>query len=393
MPLEGGSVAEPSPEPEPVQRSRGLWERLLDWRDRRLADPAFHRFTTRFPLAWPIVRHESAALFDLCAGFVYAQTLGAMVELDLFRALSEGPRGTADLAREARLPEREMARLLRAGEALRLTRRTRDGAWGLGGLGASVLGTPGLAEMIRHHRIVYDDLSDPVALMRGEAPRTRLNRFWGYATGGDTEAMSPEEAAEYSALMAATQRMISDDIVDAVDLSGVSRLMDVGGGEGRFLIRVAERVAGPKLRLFDLPQVAALAERRFAEAGLGGRADAVGGDFRAGALPEGSDAIALVRVLYDHPDATAEAILARAAAALPSHGRLIVAEPMDGDGGPEARAGAAYFGLYLLAMGGGRARHPRELKAMLERAGFERIRVHRSVKPMLVRVVSARRRA
>jgi demethylspheroidene O-methyltransferase len=39
------------------------------------------------------------------------------------------------------------------------------------------------------------------------------------------------------------------------------------------------------------------------------------------------------------------------------------------------RAGDVYFGMYLLAMGGGRARRPGQLCALLHEAGFARTRV------------------
>ncbi|MGA1095518.1 MAG: methyltransferase, partial [Burkholderiaceae bacterium] len=47
-------------------------------------------------------------------------------------------------------------------------------------------------------------------------------------------------------------------------------------------------------------------------------------------------------------------------------------EPMSGTPGAEAM-GDAYFGLYLLAMGKGRARTPQELARLLTQAGFARV--------------------
>ena len=37
----------------------------------------FQRFAASFPLTKPIAQRQSQALFDLCAGFVYAQVLQA----------------------------------------------------------------------------------------------------------------------------------------------------------------------------------------------------------------------------------------------------------------------------------------------------------------------------
>ncbi|MEM7667664.1 MAG: methyltransferase, partial [Pseudomonadota bacterium] len=144
-----------------------------------------------------------------------------------------------------------------------------------------------------------------------------------------------------------------------------------------------------RLGMFDLPSVADIARKRVQASGFEARVRAVGGDFIQGSLPNGFEAISLIRVLYDHDDETVARILGATRAALPLGGTLIVAEPMNGDG-DEARVGAAYFGFYLLAMGGGRARSPSQIEALLNAAGFERMRVHSTAKPMLVRVLSAR---
>ena len=120
------------------------------------------------------------------------------------------------------------------------------------------------------------------------------------------------------------------------------------------------------------PAVAARAEARFAAAGLGARARAVGGDFHAGILPEGADIISFVRVLHDHDEADVAKMLRAAHAALPADGTLLIAEPMAETRGAEAM-GAAYFGFYLRAMGTGRPRSPEKISALLEAAGLQRL--------------------
>ena len=61
-----------------------LLGRARRWRDQTLADPRFREWATRFPLTRPVARRRTRALFDLCAGFVYAQVLHACIELRVF---------------------------------------------------------------------------------------------------------------------------------------------------------------------------------------------------------------------------------------------------------------------------------------------------------------------
>ena len=65
-----------------------LRERLGDFRNRKVADPAFRRWASRFPLTRSVARRQARALFDLTAGFVYSQVLAACVRVDLFEMLA-----------------------------------------------------------------------------------------------------------------------------------------------------------------------------------------------------------------------------------------------------------------------------------------------------------------
>ncbi len=363
-------------------------DRIFAWRDRLLTSHRFQRLAVSFPLTRPIARRRARTLFDLCAGFVYSQTLLACVRLRLFEILAEGPATSRSLANRLKLSEESAECLLRAACSLGLVARRARGRYGLGELGAALLGNPGLGRMIEHHALLYNDLRDPVALLRGERPGTALGDFWPYAGRDDRGAFADDEVADYSGLMAATQPMIAAEVLDSYDVSRHRLLMDVGGGEGVFLEQAAKRAPELQLRLFDLPAVAERARQRFEGLRLNARADVVGGDFVRDSIPLGADLITLVRIVHDHDDATALALLKAVRAALVPEGTLLIAEPMAGTPGAEAMADA-YFGFYLLAMGKGRARRAEEHVDMLQRAGFARIRLLSTSMPLLVRVIRA----
>lgn len=363
------------------------WDRLLAVRDRLVASPRFRAWAAATPFTRPIARQRTRALFDLCAGFVYSQVLYACVELRLFDILAEGPQPLPPLAARLGLPPPGAERLLRAAVSLRLVSRRAGGRFGLGPLGAAMVGNAGITEMVRHHRMLYADLADPVALLRGEARSSALSSYWAYSGNPGAAALAGEVAA-YTALMAASQPLVAGEILAAYPVRRHRLLMDVGGGDGSFLLAAAAQAPALRLRLFDLPPVAGRAAERFAAAGLGGRAEAEGGDFLGGPLPGGADLVSLVRVVHDHDDDAAQRILCAAYAALPPGGTLLLAEPMSETPGAEP-VGDAYFGFYLMAMGQGRTRTPAELTAMLHAAGFGSVRRHRTHTPLLVGVLSA----
>jgi demethylspheroidene O-methyltransferase len=161
--------------------------------------------------------------------------------------------------------------------------------------------------------------------------------------------------------------------------------MDVGGGEGAFLAAVHAQHPQLKRTLFDLPAVAERAQAR-AENGL----EVVGGSFFDDPLPRGADIMTLIRILQDHDDAPAQALLGAIAAALSPGNTLLISEPMADT--PGARPmGEAYFGFYLHAMGSGRPRTPSEIGAMLKTAGFARWRTVSTQLPLITRIIVAKR--
>jgi demethylspheroidene O-methyltransferase len=256
-------------------------------------------------------------------------------------------------------------------------------------LGAALVGNPAIAAMVVHHGELYADLRDPVALLRGEAGHTALRRYWAYAQEPAPAALKPEQVAPYTELMAASQPLVADEILDAFAPRGRLHWLDVGGGDGSFVCAAARRYPKLAFTLFDLPGVAEQAARRLQAEGLTGRAAVIAGDFRRDPLPRGADVISLVRVIHDHDDAAALEILRAVRAALPQDGVCIIAEPMAGASGAEP-IGDAYFGFYLLAMGQGRARTPGELTELLRGAGFRSVKPRRTRMPLLAGVLVAR---
>ncbi len=366
-------------------------DRYLALRDRWLSSPRFQRWAAAFPLTRPTARNRARALFDVCAGFVYSQILFACVRLKLFDLLAQGPDTSANIAAKLQLPLDSTERLLDAAVSLRLLERRAGDRFGLGALGVALVGNPGVGAMIEHHSLLYADLHDPVGLLRGDrATTTELAKYWAYAKSDSPAALGGGEIAEYTTLMSNSQPLVAGEILDAYPLHRHDCLLDVGGGEGTFLIEASKRSADLKLMLFDLPPVAERAAQRFETLGLNGRAKAHGGDFLKDALPEGADVISLVRVVHDHNDSAATTLLRAAHRALPKDGVLLLAEPMMGTPGAEP-VGDAYFGFYLLAMGRGRPRTPADLRKMLLEAGFASASMLSTHQPLQSRLIVARK--
>lgn len=344
------------------------------WRNGLVSDPKFQKWAAKFPLTKRIARKDGEKLFDLVAGFVYSQTLFACVELNLFEKLMDQPKTAASLAFSCEIPPERMETLCKSACSLGLLNLRKDDRYEVARLGAALLGVPGLQQMIRHHDILYRDMRDPLALLRGEK-ETELANFWPYVLG-QTEAAQPEIVETYSDLMAKSQALVAEETLQTVPPDGKGIWMDVGGGTGAFLKALKTHTPTQKVLLFDLPDV--VKDVKDLPKQWGSFLDP---------LPP-ADTISLVRVLYDHNNETVRALLARIFEALPENGRLVISEPMSGGSQP-IKATDSYFAFYTMAMRTGQVRSQAEISELLKRAGFGNIKAHRPNRAYVTSVLTS----
>ena len=365
----------------------------MPWRDRfyefvttRIARRSFRAWAARSVFLSPFARASAGTLFDLCAGFTYTQTLLACCRLDVFARVHERPRTPGEMARLTGLSTQAAELLMRAAASLDLLRARADGTYGLGLQGAALIENPGVLAMIEHNALLYRDLSDPVAALRQARPTGELARFWGYTADGHDALLASKTTDAYSQLMAVSQEMVADEVLDVISFADARRLLDVGGGHGAFACAVARRWPHLSVGVFDLPAVAQAAAAAARAAGVEDFL-ACEGDFVTDQLPEGADVISLVRVLHDHDDTVVLRLLERVRCALPANGTVVIAEPMRAKRGAAARAMDAYFGFYLRGMGRGRIRSVDEIASLMQRAGFVECRAKRTKVPLIASVL------
>lgn len=366
-----------------IENRPGLRRRWIAWRNRIIGSPRFQAWAAGNWLTRRVARKRSAALFDLLAGFSYTQTLLACEEAGLLDLLSDGGADMTRVASHCGLPSDAALRLLRAAAAIGIVENAGGGVWMLGEQGAALQANAGARAMIRHHKLLYSDLADPLALLRdNRRSPTRLSDFWTYVDRDSAGPADPDNTQSYSALMASSQALVAAEVLATGVLRKQTSLLDVGGGYGAFASRVGRMHPAIRIGIFDLPEVLERAPPSDVKARLHP------GDFFADALPTGYDCISLVRILHDHDDAPALDLLRNIRRALAPGAQLLIAEPMARVKGAEPM-GDAYFGLYLWAMRSGRPRTARDIRAMLETAGFDRSRQVRTNLPVITSLIVA----
>lgn len=184
----------------------------------------------------------------------------------------------------------------------------------------------------------------------------------------ESPEMSAEAAQSVADRMNAHSMPAALGVARQLSFDGIARLLDVGGGGGCYSIAIAQRNPGVACTVMDLPAMCTVLDRTLADAGMTGRVDGLARNMFTEEWPTGYDAAFLSNVLHDWDDPRCAELLARAFAALPSGGRLLLHEQLLDDGGAGPLIAAA-FSVQMLGTYG-KQRTLAALRALAEAAGF-----------------------
>jgi hypothetical protein len=313
----------------------------------------------------------TAVARQLLAGSVATHLLYVMAELGLADLLADHPRTSAQLAASSDTNADALQRVLRGLAMLGVVARLADGRYALTPVGACLRsGVPGslqpLARLVGAPVIqqAWSSLQHTV-----QTGQPAFDRALGFDFGQwlDTD---PDGAERFHSMMGEITDRVAAGIAAGYDFSGVSSVVDVGGGTGS-LVRAILR-ANPQVRgtIVDLPHARGLAHHGIAVDRLGDRCNFLAGDFFE-SVPDNADVYVLKSVLQEWDDARAVAILTTCRRAMTPTSRLLVVE-----GQGQGETDLALGDLLLLVMSGGRERTLEEQRALLHRANLH---VHREM--------------
>ncbi|MFF8916492.1 methyltransferase [Streptomyces sp. NPDC015032] len=176
-----------------------------------------------------------------------------------------------------------------------------------------------------------------------------------------------ESAQIFNRAMTTSSMQSALDVAELLDLTGVSVVADIGGGQGHVLASLLEKHPSVRGTLMDLPGVVARADARLRDEGpLVGRTRIVAGDCRE-AIPVEADLYIIKNILEWDDDSTRRTLRNVVAAARPG-ARVVIIENLVDDT-PSMRFTTAMDLLLLLNVGG--AKHTREsLVARISDAGL-----------------------
>jgi hypothetical protein len=298
----------------------------------------------------------------------------AAVKLGLPDRMGARPWTAQALAAELGLSAPHLLRFLRGLVTIGICEERSDGSFTLTPLGEALKsGSPSrLAEKVL---IVVEQYWQPWAnlihtLRNGEPAFEQVfgTGVWAWRNenfrGGDI----------FAAYLAGDTFAGAGPIVEALDLAGVGRVADLGGGHGGLLAAILQ--AHPDMRgiLFDLPETIIGAKKFLKSHGVDKRVTTVGGDFLA-EIPVEADVYLLKSVLQHWDDVAARTILESCRYAMPARAKLAIVERLLPEQALDDPS-AMMLDLHMMVTNGGRVRTLAEFETLLRQAGLAMSNVH-----------------
>jgi hypothetical protein len=315
-----------------------------------------------------------AQLVQMAMGQWVAHIVYVAAELGLADHLAGGPRRADELAGPTGTHAPSLYRLLRTLASFGILAEDPAHRFALTPLGEALrTGAPGAARSTIL-TVASDWWARGFGQMRYsvETGKSGFERALGTPIF-DWLARHPRESSLFNETMVGIHGGEPPAVAAAYDFSGLSTVVDVGGGTGNLLTTIVGRHPGLRGVLYDLPHVARDAAGLIQERGLAGRVTIESGSFFE-RVPAGADAYLLSHIIHDWPEDRCLTILGHCRQAMKPSSRLLIVEmvlPADDTPHP-----GKLLDLMMLVGPGGQERTAEEYRALLDKA---RLRVTRVV--------------
>jgi hypothetical protein len=312
-------------------------------------------------------------------GFTVARSISVAAEFRIADYLKDGPKTADELAQLSSVHPRSLYRLLRALAGSGVFAEDSAGRFTLTELG-DLLRTDhpeslrGFAELMADavNFETWADLSYSVKTGEPAFPH-RNNALWFEWLGHN-----PEEAKRFHDAMTSLSAGAVAAVVEAYDFSGISRLVDVGGGHGFLIASVLSKYPSMRGIVYDDPKVVEGANEVLRTLGVSERTELIGGNFFT-SVPAGGDGYILKHIIHDWSDDECVTILRHCQTVMPVSGKVLIVEMVIPE--PNLPSISKLLDLQMLLFLTGCERTAKEYEGLLNEAGFDLQRIVPTASP------------
>ncbi len=302
-------------------------------------------------------------LTSLARGFQPAVVLTTAAEYELFELLAEGPLSPEQVAAAKGLDARATGIVLHALAGMRLLEKEPDGRFTLSELAAELLvrGKPWYqGDIIRHTGHLIERWAQLPQVLKTGRP----------GAGGCPQD-DKRQRRDFILGMSNNARLSAAKVGALLDLGGVRRMLDLGGGPGTYAISFCEQVPGMRATVFDLPAVIDEVTREQVElAGMSDRIDFRRGSYLNDDYGSGYDLVFISNIIHSLDEAGCRELVRRSREALVPGGRLIVKDFLLDEDMVDPPFSSLFAVNMLVGTEGGRCYSLDEVRHWLSELGF-----------------------
>jgi predicted O-methyltransferase YrrM len=295
--------------------------------------------------------------------------ISASLELGIFESLNTAPASAIDLARRLGYQERAMKALLPVLCHLGFL-NDYNGAWQLSPMARQYMLEDSAffwggvfrreGRMLVRHKLLIETITGKREKHEG---RDRPAESW--ESGQVDMAM----AREITAFMHSHSMAAAVGMTHSADFSRISRVLDVGGGSGCFMIALAQALPDISCTIMELPSICELAREYIAEGGVSERVDTISVDMFREKWPAGYDAHFFSNIFHDWSFDTCRELAKSSFEALEPGGKILLHEMLLHDSGHSPYPAINFSLLMAIGTLGQQFTLP-QLEDILQSAGF-----------------------
>jgi SAM-dependent methyltransferase len=309
-------------------------------------------------------------LHEVSGAFQESRILLTAAQLDLFTKLELAPRTVDDLCDEEGWSPRGLAILMNALAALGMLNRSSDGHYTVHPSikGLLVKGRQGsILPMVLHRGTMWETWSHLTEIVRtGTNPAHK-----------DILSRSTEDMEAFIGAMHVVGQKMADQIANSIDLKRFTRMLDVGGASGTYIMAFLRKAPHLTATLFDLPAVVEIARKRLTKNGFIDRVQIVPGDYNTDELPRGHDLVLLSAIIHSNSRDGNQRLFSKIHDALEPGGTILIRDYFLDSTRTVPPDGAIFAVNMLAATTDGTAHTFDDVLEDLTKAGFKDVRMIR----------------
>ena len=304
-------------------------------------------------------------VIDMIFAFQKSRVVLTAYELDIFTALGDEEKTAGKVSKALGTDERATDRLMNALCALGLMRKEGEKYANIP-LASRFLvrGKPGFASGLMHLVHLWDSWST----------LTEAVRQGTSVTHRPTDERGEKWLRSFIAAMHDRAYRTAPAIVGLLDLSGVSRVLDIGGGSGAYSMAFVRARDDIRATVFDLPNVIPLSRKYLEKEKLSDRIQTKPGDYNLDEFDRGFDLHFLSAIIHSNAADENRKLIKKCFRALNANGQIIIQDFVMDEDRISPVFGALFALNMLVGTASGDTYTESEITSWMVEAGFKDVR-------------------